>query len=148
MKFKVMLKESKMALLASLLLATCLFADTANAQAVQGKFNLPHTVRWGQAVIPAGEYRYTLDPGAEPAVVIIYDAKTGRRVAFVTSPIAESNAKGDSALLIGRRGNQREIYSFRLAELGETFVYDPELAHHHNVQEASTEEIPVLRAGK
>jgi len=148
MKFKGTLSGTGIVLFAGLLLATCVFADTANAQSLQGKFTLHHTARWGQATIPAGEYRFTLDPGAEPAMVVIYDANTGKRVAFVTSPIAETNAKGDSALLIGRRGNQREIYSLRLAELGETFVYDSELAHHHGAQEADAEEVSVLRASK
>jgi hypothetical protein len=148
MKSKVMPRGAGIVLFASLLLATCLSTGTANAQSLQGKFTLQHTARWGQAVIPAGEYRFTLDPGAAPALVVIYDANTGRRVAFVSSPIAEGNAKGGSALLIGRRGNQREIYSLRLAELGETFVYDPQLAHNHGVQEADAEEVPVLHAGK
>jgi hypothetical protein len=148
MKFKGTLSRTGIVLFAGLLLATCLFTDTAKAQSLQGKFTLHHTARWGQAVIPAGEYRFTLDRGAEPAMVVIYDANTGKRVAFVTSPIAETDAKGDSALLIGRCGNQREIYSLRLAELRETFVYDPALAHHHGIQEADAEEVPVLRAGK
>jgi hypothetical protein len=148
MKIKV-LNKTKVVLFASLLLATCLFAGTVNAQSFQGKFTLHHTARWGQAVIPAGEYRFTMDPGAEPALVVIYDANNGRRVAFVTSGITEGNAKGNSALLIGRRGNQREIYSFRLAELGETFVYDPALAHHRGVEEANgTETVPVMNAKK
>src|ERR1022692_1926008 len=77
MKIKV-LNKTKVVLFASLLLATCLFAGTVNAQSFQGKFTLHHTARGGQAVIPAGEYRFTMDPGAEPALVVIYDANNGR----------------------------------------------------------------------
>jgi len=146
MKINV-LNKTRVVLFASLLLATSLFATTANAQTFHGKFTLHNTVRWGQAVIPAGDYRFTLDPGAKPALALIYDAHTGKKVAFVTSGITEGDAKGSSALLIGRRGNQREIYSFRLAELGETFVYDPALAHPRGVQDANvTEIVPVLNA--
>jgi len=149
MKLITKANTTKATLSATVLLASCLFAGSANAQAVQGKFTLQHTVRWGQAVIPAGEYRLTLDPGAEPALAVIYNAKTGQKVAFVTAAITEDSSKGDTALFIGRRGNQRVIYSFRVAELREAFIYDAALAHGREILEASnTETVPVLDAKK
>jgi hypothetical protein len=75
------------------------------------------------------------------------DAKSGRKIAYVLSAISEDANKGDSALLIGQRGNRRVIYSFRLAEVGEVFIYDPALTHERGVLEASnTETLPVMDA--
>jgi hypothetical protein len=140
---------TKVTLFATVLLAGCFFAGAANAQTVQGTFTLDHAARWGKTVLPAGDYRLKLDPGTDPAVVVISDATSGKKVGTVMCPITEDGSKGHSALLIGRRGNQRVIYSFRVAELGESFVYDPALAHSRGVIEANnTETVPVLEARK
>jgi Na+-translocating ferredoxin:NAD+ oxidoreductase RnfG subunit len=136
-------------LFATVLLAGCFFAGAANAQTVQGTFTLDHAARWGNTVLPAGDYRLNFDPGADPSLAVISDARSGQRVATVLSAITEDGSKGHTALLIGRRGNQRVIYSFRVAELGESFVYDPALAHGRGVIEANnTETVRVLEARK
>ena len=140
---------TKVTLFATVLLAGCFFAGAANAQMVQGTFTLDHAARWGKTVLPAGDYCLRLDPGADPAMAVIFDATSGKRVAVVASGITEDGSKGHSALLISRRGNQRVIYSFRVAELGESFVYDPALAHGRGIIEANnTETVPVLDAKK
>jgi len=138
---------TKVTLFATVLLAGCFFAGAANAQTVQGTFTLDHAARWGKTVLPAGDYRLKLDPGANPAEAVIFDATSGQRVATVLCSITEDGSKGHTALLISRRGNQRVIYSFRVAELGESFVYDPALAHGRGIIEANnTETVPVLEA--
>jgi len=71
-------------------------------QAQEGKFTLPFETQWSQAVLPAG------------ALV----------VAFESVDISENGTKGESVLLVGRRGTQHVVYSLRIAELGETFVYE------------------------
>jgi hypothetical protein len=41
------------------------------------------------------------------------------------------------------------VHSLRIAELGEVFVYDPDLAHGRVVEEArKTEDVPVVVAKK
>jgi hypothetical protein len=148
MKLSTKANTTKMTLFAAVLLATCFFAGTANAQAFQGKFTLQHSVRWGEAVLGAGEYRLALDTGTVPAQAVITNAASGKNVAIVRSSISE-DGKGNSALLIGRRGNQHVVYSFRVAELGQVFIYDPALAHRNGMSEAdNTETVPVLDAKK
>jgi hypothetical protein len=134
---------------ATVLLATCFFAGAANAQVIKGTFTLQYSARWGQTVLPAGDYRLRFDPAAEPGLVVVTNAKNNKAVAFVSTRIAEDTTEGGSALIIGRRGNQRVIHSLRVAELAQVFISDPELAHGRRAEEAkNTETVPLLDAKK
>ncbi len=147
MKSNIKAITTKVTLFATVLLASCMFAGVANAQTVYGKFTLDHSARWGKAVLPAGEYSLTINPNKSPILVTITDAKSDRQIAFVLSAVSEDAANGGSALLIGERGKQRVIYSFRLAEFGKAFIFDPALAHRRGVEEAkNTETVPVMDA--
>jgi len=136
-------------LLAAAVLAVCFSAVTANAQsAFQGKFSLPHEVRWGQTVLPAGDYLITFNDFT-PTVVFIRDAKTLRTFGFHRVQVQESNAEGESALLLATHGKQRVVHSLRIAEIGRVFVYDPALARARPVAAArQAQAIPVLVAKK
>ncbi len=138
----------KVTLSAAVLLAACLFASTANAQAwIQGRFTLPFEARWGQAVLPAGDYQLTFAPGDTPGMLSIRDAKSLRPVAFEPVNIREDSKQGKSALLIGTHGRQHVVYSLRIAELGKTFVYERPSARA--VEEArKAQAVPVLVATK
>lgn len=152
MKLNLTKKATQVTLFAAALLATSLFAGSAHAQSsFQGKFTLQNPVRWGNAVLPAGDYliRRETIPGLFPGFFVIQNADTGRRVAMESSPIVEDGPKNDdrSELLISARGQQRVVYSFYVAELGECFIYDRSLANGHGVVEANnTEVVPVLVA--
>jgi hypothetical protein len=150
MKSRIIRRTAKTMLFATVLLATCLSASSTRAQsAFEGKFTLPYEAHWGQAVLPAGDYLLSITTTGNPAMVVIQDAKSGRRVASVAPPIRQ-DATGESALLIGTRGTQRVIHSLRVAELGVVFVSDPALAHGRAVREEAreTQVVPVLQARK
>ena len=85
---------TKVTLFATVLLAGCFFAGAANAQTVQGTFTLDHAARWGKTVLPAGDYRLKLDPGADPAMAVISDATSGKRVATVRDPSYRRRLQG------------------------------------------------------
>ena len=155
----------RVTLFAAALLATCLFGSPANAQQnvrdervdqvgdqpiYQGGFTLKHETRWGKAVLPAGDYRLTIRTAENPTTFFIEDAKSGKTVAMVAPNVTERSNKGDSALLIGTRGNQRVVYSLRIAELGEVLISDPALAHGRESREEArqTEAVPVVVAKK
>jgi len=139
-------------LLAATLLTTCLFTGSANAQLspFKGKFTLPYETHWGQAVLPAGDYTLSLAAtGVVPEMIAIRDAKNGRTVALVVPQIREDNTEGQSALLIGSRGTEHVVHSFRVAQLGLVFISDPELAHRDVREEArQTQAVPVSIAQK
>ena len=58
-----------------LLLAGSLCVGRLTAQAGEpvsaGKFTLPFEVRWGQAILPAGDYTYTLNSATFSGVVTV-----------------------------------------------------------------------------
>jgi hypothetical protein len=151
MKSRIIRRTAETILFAGVLLATCLSASSARAQSrLNGMFTLPYEVHWGQAVLPAGDYLLSITTTGNPAIVIIEDAKTGRRVATVAPSIREYAAGGKSALLIGHRGTQVVVHSFRAAELGMVFISDPALAHERAVRKEAreTQVVPVLQAKK
>lgn len=131
----------KATLIAAALLATCLFAGSANAQSwFRGKFTLQHETRWGDAVLPAGDYVVALNCSSGPCIAMIRNATSGKPVAFVSSPIVDGGANGGSALLIASRGKRRVVHSFRVSELGEVFIYDRALASGRATEEARNPE--------
>jgi hypothetical protein len=147
MRGKIARFAAKAAVLIAVLLTLGLFSSVAKAQlGYQGKVTLPYEVHWGKAVLEPGTYLLTFVNDTRQ-MLVIRNAESQWFVAFEGSDIWEDSGTGGSALLIGMRGDQRIVHSFRIAELGETFVYDPALAHPHAVDNASnTRAIPVLVA--
>jgi hypothetical protein len=141
---------TRVSLFAILLLAICSFARPANAQAeFQGRFTLPYAAHWGKAVLPAGDFLLTFTRFEGTAMLLVQDAKSGRYVANEPVNITEESTKSGSALLIGTRAGQRIVQSLRIAELGRVFVYEPELASGHTVEEANrTQVVPISTAKK
>lgn len=125
MKLKITRSPIKATLFATVLLATCLLAGSANAQGpFQGKFTLPYKAHWGQAVLPPGDYHLALTvDNAGTEILVIQNVKSLRTVVEPVM-IRDGKTKGETALLIGASGGQRIVYSLRIAELGETFVYE------------------------
>jgi hypothetical protein len=132
-----------------MLLAVSLFAGSANAQSgFRGKFTLDHQTRWGQATLPAGHYLLTFDNHLSN-MLVVRDAKSHRAVAYEPSNNRQDSTEGESALLVSVRGSQRIVNSFRVAELGQTFIYDPALVSRRAVEEANNAEtVPVMEARK
>ena len=125
-------------------------AGVANAAPLyKGRFTLPYEVRWGQAVLPAGDYLLGFQDIGTRVFVLIRDAKSGKDIAFL-APLGNSDAKGPSALVIVGEGNHRVVHSLRLAELGEVFDYEPTLVRAATeVEEAHTmQTLPVLATKK
>jgi hypothetical protein len=144
----------RLALFAAVLFTTGSFGNPAKAQstaplaAVQGKFTLPYQVHWGNAVLPAGEYLLAFTQDQTPALISIRDAKTLRSVAYEPTSIRE-DGKGESALVIGARGDRHVVESLRIKELGETFVFRPPSADRQETEEArQTQTVPILAAQK
>jgi hypothetical protein len=151
MKFNHAKAATKVTFFVALVLIAGLFAGGVQAQSVyNGKFTLTHSVRWGQAVLPAGNYRINIDPsdGFGMLMAEVFDTKTGRPAAMIACNITE-NAKGSSALLLSRRGGEKVVHTLRVEELNESFIFDPSLAHRRVAEEAeATETVPILNAKK
>lgn len=148
---QTILRPLSLKLLVAALMGACWFVGSANAQfSRQFQFSLPHEVRWGEAMLPAGEYRLKVGYRNAATFVTIQAAESGKTVAMVRCSITENdkNPKDGSALLIASRGGQRIVHSLKLAELGEVFVYDAALARGRGTSENArgTEPVRVLAA--
>lgn len=54
----------------------------ASAQDEGGTFTLPHDVHWGDAVVPAGEYRFSLQPMG-PSEILTLTKTAGKPASFM-----------------------------------------------------------------
>lgn len=149
MKVNITRNATRLTFFAAALLATSLFAGTANAQSpFKGKFTLTQETRWGKAVLPAGNYTVAFDNHLSQ-MLVVRDATSHRAVAYEPINNRQDSGEGGSALLIGVRGSQPVVHSFRIAELGETFIYDLALASRSAVEEAhQAQAVPVVVAKK
>jgi len=139
---------TKVTVLAALVLMAGLFAGTTQAQTTyRGKFTVDHSIRWGKAQIPAGEYRFALEAiGSTSLMARVVNAKTGENVALIPCSFV-ADSQGNSVLILGRRGEQYVVHTLRLRELGESFVFDPELASRQTREEAKqADTVPVILA--
>jgi hypothetical protein len=106
------------------LLTACCIATAAHADSLcTGTFELRNEVHWGDATLSPGVYSLTPDQSTPPIrTIVIRDASTGKIVGrAIASWPDHSEDRGDSKLLIAVHGNQRAVYSLRLAGLGEVF---------------------------
>ena len=137
MKLTKGLSTVQLLMLALLISLLCVSAAHA-APLYRGKFTLPYPVRWGQKLLPAGEYQLKFRDVQTSVFVVLQDAKSGKDVAYLL-PVTNSDAQGTSALLIAYDGDQRVVHSLRLAELDEVFIFEPALARSvGDVREAHT----------
>ena len=99
-----------------------LAAGAAQARPLQRPFTLPYEVRWGGAVLPAGEYSLAMDSIKGPLNVI--DASGRIRALVSGSPDFPTSAQPTS-LLVTRDGAERTVRSFNCPPWGRKFVYKP-----------------------
>jgi hypothetical protein len=106
------------------LLAGFFTANLANAQeACRGKFTLPFEAQWGQVVLPAGEYSFTLDNDTVGGKVTI-QSETGRTAGYVLNQgIYDRQNLDHSELILVRSGGSYTVRALRLEDLGMTLEY-------------------------
>jgi hypothetical protein len=98
------------------LIAVCASARPAAAQdAFKGNFTLPNEVRWASAVLPAGEYTFSLKSTGMPAQITLWGPKGG---AFVLTAASDRRTDGDSSrLTIEHHGGTSFVRELYLADL-------------------------------
>ena len=127
------------------LVVSFLWAGVVNAAPLyRGKFTLPYEVRWGQTVLPSGDYRLRFADIGTRVFAVIQEARTSQDVALVAASSTD-DATGQSSLLLVNDGGQWVVHSFRLRELGMVFIYEPALVPSpREVEEARTTTLPVV----
>jgi hypothetical protein len=97
------------------LLAVWASAKPAAAQAYKGSFTLPTEVRWQNAVLPPGEYTFSMESAALPSTIVI----RGNNKSAVVMTVGHSGKPMEtpSRLSIERRGQTRFVRELYLAEI-------------------------------
>jgi hypothetical protein len=91
----------KFAYAAVLVLSALSFSPSpASAQDEGGTFTLPHDVHWQDAVVPAGEYRFSLQPMG-PSEILTITKTAGKPASFMLfAKETDAIASSDTARLI------------------------------------------------
>jgi hypothetical protein len=115
----------KFAYAAVLTLSVLNFApNLASAQDATGTFTLTHQVHWQKAVVPAGEYRFTL--GSEgPAEMLTLRKVSGNATGFMllVTDVEASQPSGPSQLLVVSKPSGRFVSTMLLPEFGMTLHF-------------------------
>ena len=124
MKINHVTSPASLRLLLGVLIATFVFTAAANAQpSFAGKFTLPYEVRWGQAVLPAGDYVIRMDATASPAKISLANGSSAG--VYTEYPLVEDSHMSGVYLTITNHANQRRVRSLNLPQLGKVIVFAP-----------------------
>ncbi len=142
-------------LLVLALLTACFGASLANAQTFQGTFHLPFEVRWKQAVLPPGDYSFTLNSGVDhPANFVLVGGKDQPARFMICpsliSPTLDRSSSGESALIVVRHGERGTVRALRLAGADLVIYYPVPKADRLIVAQVPEliQRLPISMAGK
>ena len=108
-----------------LALSALTFTPTpASAQEMHGSFTLSHEVRWQNYVVPAGDYRFEVQPKG-PSALLLLRKVSGRGAGFlILAKNAESSKPNDlDRLVVVARPSGSYVSSMELPEFGETLRF-------------------------
>lgn len=112
---------------ASLLALTALNLVPAMAaqSGAQGKFTLPHDVHWQNAVVPAGDYRFSLDNNGSLGVLTLAKV-SGTRTGFLflVKGVDSATATHANKLLLESTVNGSYVSAMQLSEFGMTLHFE------------------------
>jgi hypothetical protein len=110
---------------ALVVLTTFSFAPSlASAQMAQGRFTLRHDVRWQNANVPAGDYRFSYDPN-RPLGVLVLTRMSGARAGFVIMvPDTDTmQSSGESRLMLNTSASGTYVTDMLLPDSGVTLHF-------------------------
>jgi len=96
----------------------------AAEEPAHGKFTLAHDVRWGNANVPAGEYRFSFSPGGVSSVLTLQKlsgAPTG--FMMLVPAVDENRSKGNGQLILETAPGGSYVSSMELPESGLTLHF-------------------------
>jgi hypothetical protein len=95
----------------------------ASAQEAAGTFTLTHDVHWQNAVVPAGAYRFNIEPDG-PAAMLTLHAVSGRRsFMMLVVDTEDSKPKDISELVLVPRSAGSFVSTLQLPEFGMTLRF-------------------------
>ena len=93
----------------------------AGAQGLTGNFTLPCETRWGPAILPEGDYSFTVEGWNGGRAVHLYRGTTG--VAVLYAQTFGQIAKGNNELILDGSGPVKDVQRLSLPEIGLALYY-------------------------
>ena len=113
----------------------------ASAQeAARGKFTLTHDVYWGNAKVPAGDYKFSYDPDAN-ARMLSLNKLSGDRTGYLLIVASTEDAKASdlSRLILETKFGGSYVRAMQLPEFGMTLNFTvPSRATERQIAKAAT----------
>jgi hypothetical protein len=104
-------------------------AIPAYAQTATGTFSLAHKVLWGSAVLPAGNYAFSLNSQDSPARVTVRQVGGPIVAMLLPQSISDDNFVGSSNLVLREEGGESVVSTLRLKNIGMALQFaSPKLA--------------------
>jgi hypothetical protein len=90
----------------------------ASAQSTKGTFTLGHKVRWGTAVLPAGDYAFSVDTQTWPARVMLRELGGATSAIILPQSFSDEKLAGGSTLVIEKEAGESVVSTLKLANIG------------------------------
>ncbi len=104
-------------------------AIPAHAQTVTGTFTLAHKVLWAGAVLPSGNYAFSLNSEDSPARVTVRQVGGPIVAMLLPQSISEDNFVGSSSLVLHEERGESVVSTLRLKNIGMALQFaSPKLA--------------------
>ena len=96
----------------------------AYAQEMHGSFTLSYEVRWQNYIVPAGDYRFEVQPKGPSAILQLRKVSGNSAGFLILANNAESSKPGDrDRLVVAARPSGSYVSSMELPEFGETLRF-------------------------
>jgi len=90
----------------------------ASAQSTKGTFTLAHKVRWGTAVLPAGDYAFSVDTQTWPVRVMVRELGGATSAIILSQSYSDQKLAGASTLVMEQEAGESVVSSLKLANVG------------------------------
>jgi hypothetical protein len=110
---------------AALMLSALNFAPSlASAQDAAGNFTLTHEVRWQNAIVPAGKYRFTIGTSGPSDMLTLRKVDgSGAGFMLLITDTESSQFSGDSRLIVVSRPSGSFVSTMQLPQVGMTLHF-------------------------
>jgi hypothetical protein len=82
-----------------------------------GEFKLSQEVRWGNSILPSGQYMFSVDSGRTPMIVQVRQKDGGFSGTFTPQAFHRESYSGPSAVVVERVGGEAFVTSLRVQGL-------------------------------
>ncbi len=131
---------------AALVLSALNFTPSlASAQDAAGTFTLTHEVRWQNAVVPAGKYRFTVGASGPSEMLTLRKLDGSAGFMLLVADAENSRPSQDSRLVVVSRRNGSFVSTMQLPEFGMTLHFAAPAETREVAQAVATPSISAAR---